>query len=100
MLAHLGWETLEAETGREAVDAYATRQPDWVVMDIEMPEMDGLTATRQICSFDPEARVVVVSQYQDAAHGSAARDAGACAFLHKGDLLALPEFLDSSPDGP
>ena len=91
---------MEAERGVVAVGAYATRQPNWVVMDIEMPEMDGLTATQRICTADPKARVVVLSQYQDEFFGSAAYDAGACAFLHKGELLALPKLLGPSTVAP
>lgn len=45
-------------------------------MDIRMPRMDGLAAARQICQFDPSARVVMVTDYDDEGLRAAARDAG------------------------
>ncbi len=50
-----------AKNGIEAVKQYRTDNPDLVLMDIVMPEMDGLQATRAICALDPKARVVVIS---------------------------------------
>jgi two-component system chemotaxis response regulator CheY len=50
-----------AKNGIEAVKQYRTDNPDLVLMDIVMPEMDGLQATRAICALDPKAKVVVIS---------------------------------------
>ena len=93
VLDEIGHEFLEAQNGQEAVETFARRRPDWTIMDVEMPEMDGLVATRAICDLDPNARVIVISQYTDTAYEVAARDAGALAFLHKDHLLRLPEIL-------
>ena len=51
----------QASTGAEAVERYRELKPDLVTMDIVMPEMDGIEATRQIMEEDPEARIVMCS---------------------------------------
>ena len=57
----LGHETAEAADGAEAVSAFERWRPDLVLLDITMPEMDGLEALRNILGIDPEAAVVMVS---------------------------------------
>ncbi len=51
----------EAENGRNALVAYVATEPDLVLLDIEMPIMDGITALTKIKTFDPRARVVMCS---------------------------------------
>lgn len=75
--------------GAEALPAYREHRPDWVFMDIEMPQTDGLTATRAIRGEFPHARVVIVTQHADALTRSAATEAGAYAFVQKTDLSEL-----------
>jgi two-component system chemotaxis response regulator CheY len=52
---------VEAETGAEAIWAYERWQPDLVIMDINMPEMDGMTAVKNILRLDPEAKIIICS---------------------------------------
>jgi two-component system response regulator DegU len=87
---------IEAANGCEAVAAFAAHHPDWVVMDIEMPEMDGLQATREIRDRHPNARVVIVTQNDADEMRGLAESAGASAFLSKDDLLSLPHLLTIS----
>lgn len=61
LLESKGFDVTEAENGRMAVDVYGSCRPDLVILDITMPEMDGLTALREIVTADPSARVVMCS---------------------------------------
>lgn len=61
LLTENGYEVNEAENGQEAINKYQSYQPDLVLMDITMPVMDGITATKEIKSLDPNAKVVMVS---------------------------------------
>ena len=61
MLSRNGFQVLQADNGLGAVSAYKTARPDVVLMDITMPEMDGLTALREIRAVDPNARVVMLT---------------------------------------
>lgn len=61
MLTGSGHEVLEADNGVNAVSAYKTARPDAVLMDITMPEMDGLAALKEIRAADPNARVVMLT---------------------------------------
>jgi len=62
-------------------------------MDIELGEVDGLEATRRIKAEYPEARIVIVTNYDDARLRQSAIDAGACAYVLKENLSALLEIV-------
>ena len=80
-----------APDGREAVRQVAELQPDVVVMDITMPEMNGIEATHHICQHWPEMKVIILSMHSHTEHIVRALQAGACGYLLKeasGDEVA------------
>ena len=77
----------EAATGREAVALTASLRPDVVLMDIRMPDLDGIEATRQITRATAASRVMILTTFDLDEYVFAALQAGACGFLLK-DLPA------------
>ena len=73
----------QAENGKDALQKVGELCPDIVVMDIVMPEMNGLEATKQIYKKYPKTRVVMLSQYDDDANILAAEQLGAYGFIPK-----------------
>src|SRR5262245_51216471 len=71
----------EASNGREAVDKVRAYMPDVVLMDLLMPEMDGIAATRAIKEFAPDVKVIVLTSFQDDEHIMPAIEAGATGYL-------------------
>ena len=86
-------EIRECGDGPSAIARHAEWRPDWTVMDINLPELDGLSATRAIRDRDAAARIVIITGLDDPAFPAAARDAGACHFLPKDCLNQLVEVL-------
>ena len=73
----------EAENGRVAVRLARDKKPAVVIMDVIMPEMDGIEATRLITAEMPEVKVIVLSMQCDASYRETLRQAGASCFLSK-----------------
>ena len=73
----------EARNGHEAVDLATALQPDVVVMDIAMPELSGVEATRQIRAAAPGIRVLVLTAYADDPYIYSLLDAGATSYILK-----------------
>ncbi|HAM72904.1 MAG TPA: two-component system response regulator [Verrucomicrobiales bacterium] len=92
-------EFIECSNGTEAVAAYATHRPDWVLMDINLPGQDGFSASKEIRARFPGARIVVVSEDSSPAFRARAREVGAVEFVAKENLLPLVEVFARTPAG-
>ncbi|MGI6081450.1 MAG: response regulator [Limnochordia bacterium] len=82
-LREAGYEVAEAENGAEAVRQYEEWKPGLVLMDVTMPEMDGIEAVKAIKEKDPDARIVMVSAIGQQAMVMSAIEAGALDFVLK-----------------
>lgn len=79
----------EASHGREAIERAIALGPDVVLMDLEMPELDGYAATQAIKACLPATRVVALTVHSDSATCHKAREAGVDEFVEKGGPLPL-----------
>ena len=86
-------EINECEDGDDAIKAYEEQQPDWVLMDIKMKRMDGITATKEIKIKHPEAKIIIVSQFNDKRIIEASIKSGAKEFVNKDDLERIQEII-------
>src|SRR5207245_9600824 len=83
----------EAKTGREALEMARTQLPDIVLMDVRMPDMDGLEATRRIKEERPRTAVIMVTMHDNPAYLREAVRAGAAGYLLKD--VSKDELLDA-----
>ena len=96
--ARLDWEVVgEATTGREAVEQTKKLKPDVIVLDIAMPELNGLEATRQILKCAPATEVLILTMHESEQLVREVLDAGARGYVLKSDagreLVAAVEAL-------
>ncbi len=75
----------EADNGQEAISLANVLQPDIILMDVNMPVMDGVEATRRIHSAMPGMKILALSIYSDAVTNRAMLQAGALGYIVKGD---------------
>jgi DNA-binding NarL/FixJ family response regulator len=83
----------EASTGREALEQFRKHRPDLTLMDLQMPDMDGVEAMVAICGEFPDARIIVLTTYKGDVQILRALKAGARAYLLKG--LLRKELLET-----
>ncbi len=97
LIKNLVWDLaetiVECTDGSEAFAAYQKHNPDWVLMDVKMKMVDGIDATRQIKMEYPDAKIMIVTDFDVADLREAAFRAGAREYVVKEDLLSLRRIL-------
>lgn len=88
-------EVFDCVDGEQAIFEYKNLQPDWVLMDINLGKMDGIAATRNICTEFPNAKIMIVTNFDDQSYRQSAKEAGAVKYLVKDDLYLLRKMLFS-----
>ena len=90
----------EAESGKSAVELAEETVPDVVLMDLIMPEMDGVEATRQVKNVSPRSQIVVLTSYHEDEHIFPALEAGATSYILKDvDMDELADAIERAARG-
>ena len=84
---------MECSDGAEAVSAFSAFHPDYVLMDIEMKEMDGFTAAEKIYKNDPAAKIIFVTSHNTSAFRTKAKVLKVFGFVTKENLSELTHLL-------
>jgi len=92
-------EKFECSDGSEAVRAFALHKPDWVLMDIEMNELDGLGAARQIMADWPEARIIFVTSHDRPRFREAASQLNVHGYVLKDRLEDINQIIGRDTGG-
>jgi two-component system NarL family response regulator len=89
----------EANCGREALNLATQLRPDIILMDVNMPEMDGFETTKQLRQIMPDAKVIIFTQHDSPQAVDAAKSAGASGFLAKSDTRKLSSAIATVSKG-
>ena len=84
---------IECESGEESIECYDRENPTWVIMDIKMGGIDGLEASKIILNSHPNAKIIIVTQYDDAEYYDLAKKMGLKAFVLKENLSDIPIIM-------
>lgn len=83
----------EISDGERALKTYREFVPDWVIMDIKMNHVDGITATQNIKATNPRARIIILTNFPDKDLKDAAFNAGANNYVLKDNLMELRSII-------
>ncbi len=89
----------ECASGNEALSQVREFKPHWVTMDINMPGLNGFQCTKALLQEHPDARVVIVSSFNEPHFRQFAHDAGAVSFILKENILALRMMMVQNAPG-
>ncbi|MFQ5605867.1 MAG: response regulator transcription factor [bacterium] len=84
---------IECDDGKEAVALYQAHFPDWVLMDINIKSIDGLQATKDILSLHSDAKIIIVTMYNEPEYRRLAESMEAYDYVLKDNLFKIPEII-------
>ncbi|MDP2302046.1 MAG: response regulator transcription factor [Ignavibacteria bacterium] len=84
---------VECSDGEDALTAYSKHLPDFVLMDVKMNKVNGITATKMIIDKFPDARIIILTNYNTTIFRITAKKAGAVAFVSKENLFEVKDYL-------
>jgi DNA-binding NarL/FixJ family response regulator len=87
-------EFIECDNGETAITEYASHHPEYVLMDVELKEMNGLEATKNIMTSDENAKVLIVTSHDSLSFRSKAEALKAYGFVSKDDLSVIPQYIN------
>ncbi len=93
MLSGEGIAICECSDGAEAVERFPKLRPDWVLMDIKMKQVDGFQASKEILSEFPDAKIIMITQYDDPKLEEKAHAAGVMNFVLKEHLFDIEQII-------
>lgn len=89
---------IECADGADALGTYMEHHPDLVFMDIQMPRLDGLSATKLLREYDPAAKIHILTDYDEDVLGVVAEAIGACGYTSKVNLHELGMIVSQYAD--
>ena len=89
-------ETVECTDGSEALLAFVTHQPDWVLMDIHMKPMDGLSAAEKLRAVWPQAKIIFVTSYDQPRFRHAAAQLKVEGYVLKDNLEQINQIISAA----
>ncbi|MCK9408125.1 MAG: response regulator transcription factor [Bacteroidetes bacterium] len=93
MVAQPSDSVSECSDGRDVVETFQRELPDVVLMDLQMQNVGGIAATRSLKKKFPNARIIIVSNFNEQEYRDEARDAGAASYFTKENLIQLKQFI-------
>ncbi|MGD8777845.1 MAG: response regulator [Ignavibacteria bacterium] len=88
------YDFIECSDGSDSVELYFRHHPDIVLMDINMKKKNGLTASHEILDKDPNAKIIIVTQYNDEKLKTAAKELGITGYITKDFIYELDEYIN------
>lgn len=86
-------EIFECGDGQKAFELYSQHKPDWTLMDIEMPGINGISTTKRIKNEYPEAKVIIVTGFDNDSFRRYAKDAGAVKYILKENSSEILDLI-------
>jgi two-component system, NarL family, response regulator DegU len=83
----------ECQDGSDVLDEYTNFKPDWVFMDIEMKKLDGITASKELLSSFPDAKIIIVTNHDNKEYKKDAKSAGVREYILKENLSDIFDII-------